>query len=346
MEYKFTDLVLLIGTNPLPNFVVADYYFKKNKKLENIWLLYSEKKSYQKSTEQLAGNIKNLLIARMSDGQKKKVSIVTIPLSDVGDAIRIKQDLDEFLFDNLSGNCSVHFNYTGGTKVMSIHVYRSLLESRFFNRVEFSYLDARKFKIIYDSGDITHDLRESVFLSFYDLIKLHGFKRKGKAENDIYEDELKLFDHAIINNNVESFIENKPKNGKWFEYYIYKKLGEFEPLRNWRITKTEWQSDLYFELDVIIVKGYQLIGISCTVSQHKNECKRKGFEIIHRVRQIGGDEAKAVLVTFNNEPDILKDDLAIQAGGGERICVIGLADFVDCSALDNIKEFISKDEIN
>ena len=40
--YTFKDLVLLIGTNPLPNFVVAEYFLGKNKNIKKIWLVHSE----------------------------------------------------------------------------------------------------------------------------------------------------------------------------------------------------------------------------------------------------------------------------------------------------------------
>lgn len=49
------------------------------------------------------------------------------------------------------------------------------------------------------------------------------------------------------------------------------------------------------ELDVTAVLGYQLVAASCTLSKNYGQCKRKGFEVIHRARQIGGDNSRAVL---------------------------------------------------
>ena len=48
MNYTaFNHLILLIGTNPLPNFVVADYFLRHNPNIETVWLLHSEAKWYQ-----------------------------------------------------------------------------------------------------------------------------------------------------------------------------------------------------------------------------------------------------------------------------------------------------------
>jgi len=69
----------------------------------------------------------------------------------------------------------------------------------------------------------------------------------------------------------------------------------------------------------------------------------KGFEIIQRVKQIGGDEAKAILVNFNDNPDVLEQDIKIETGGGDRISVIGLSDFKNKEAIQKIVDFISKD---
>lgn len=43
MGKHFSDLVLLVRTNPLPNYVVAKYFIKSNPHLRNIWLVYSER---------------------------------------------------------------------------------------------------------------------------------------------------------------------------------------------------------------------------------------------------------------------------------------------------------------
>ena len=43
-QYDFTDLVLLIGNNPLPNY--GDEVSSDNKNLQRIWLIHSEKTKF------------------------------------------------------------------------------------------------------------------------------------------------------------------------------------------------------------------------------------------------------------------------------------------------------------
>jgi len=44
-HYNFNKLILLIGINPLPDFVVAEYFLRNNPSLKEIILLYSEEKN-------------------------------------------------------------------------------------------------------------------------------------------------------------------------------------------------------------------------------------------------------------------------------------------------------------
>jgi hypothetical protein len=61
-----------------------------------------------------------------------------------------------------------------------------------------------------------------------------------------------------------------------------------------------------FEIDVAVVLGYQLVAISCYAGPKEATAKQKGFEAIHRARQLGGNEAVAILVC-------LADDAAAEA---------------------------------
>jgi len=57
----FEHLVLLMGTNPLPNYVVAEYFLTHNRKLENIWLVHSERFGRQEGTLTQAENLESIL---------------------------------------------------------------------------------------------------------------------------------------------------------------------------------------------------------------------------------------------------------------------------------------------
>jgi len=135
-------------------------------------------------------------------------------------------------------------------------------------------------------------------------------------------------------------------DGGWLEWYIYKLLKEnykdekFDIDIDWQIQKLNWKTN--FQIDNIMINGYQLIGISCTTSIIKAECKNKGFEIILRTRQIGGEEARAILITISskNQTDVLQEELELDTGGSENILVLGIDDLKPQFFHEKIGDFI------
>ena len=51
-----------------------------------------------------------------------------------------------------------------------------------------------------------------------------------------------------------------------------------------------------FELDVVAVLGYQIVVVSCTLAYEHAVVKQKGMEAILRMRQLGGIEARAIVL--------------------------------------------------
>ncbi|MCF6157615.1 MAG: hypothetical protein E3K32_03365 [wastewater metagenome] len=429
----FTDLVLLIGTNPLPNFVVTEYFLKDNtykNALKKIWLVHSELvTNLQDGTGDQAKNLETLLRKRHPT---LKDSFEMIKLPDVSNATSIINAVNKKLFDDKSGlqrDCKIHLNYTGGTKVMGNHVYRAIERKvEGFPYQYFSYLDARNFQIVNDTGGvIVTNLRKEVKIEFQELIELHGFKiietqkldfsaavnifsqlinencldkyfdvknggydrtffekknrpgclATGKNEldmeklvknfkpNEIVKNiinampaKYKLFDESgsFIGNNETFDDAIKFLDGRWLEDYVEGVLKEkfvqqfrqqkdspIEILKNKEIRKPDWDKNTKFELDVILIKGYHLIGISCTTAPNKSLCKHKGFEIIHRTRQIGGDEARAVIVTRlkREEKNELKKELEIDTGGNSKnILVLGSEDIKKNTLFKEINDFM------
>lgn len=111
---------------------------------------------------------------------------------------------------------------------------------------------------------------------------------------------VKVGEHRakVIGNFIFSF---------WLESYVLSKIIEVKDscrlnsksfgrglsvVRSDAIDKTE----PFFEVDVFAIRGYQLFAIACTVDSTKKMCKHKLFEIVHRARQLGGDEARIGLV--------------------------------------------------
>lgn len=386
-------LVLIIGTNPLPNFVVAKF-FKIHDNYTDLIMICSEETNRQEGTEKYALKIKELL----------DIPIDIIRIRDISNQREIEESLDDF-FKN--PNCQINLNFTGGTKTLSVYSY-NFLKSKFGNNFKASYLDARNFKIVFDDGHITpkDDLRSIIKLDIKTILELHlynlirGYNKEittcefidtlkvmeetlfNEKHFDEYinwvrnvldkiyidknwEKKNKLIEH-VKNNNLEDFFSSRtpdfimkilysfPQNkrliddekniwipdesisnsktserlshtiaflrGRWLEWHVLKSLKEslnnlnqISDLGMSLIAKKEVRE---FELDLFFILGYQLVGISVTTDTTIGQCKLKGFEVIHRVRQIGGDESLAVLVTAleKSKAKELQDDLMFSTG--------------------------------
>jgi hypothetical protein len=420
-------LVLSVGTNPLPNYIVGSYLKEKYNKFV---LIYSEEKEEinQYSTYDYAEKLKERL-----DIDNKEWTL--LPLSNISNKEKIEKDLrEEFQEKNYNGFDEVHFNYTGGTKTMVVHIY-NFLKDKFKDKFKGSYLDARDYKLVYDDSENTINLKDIIKIDINALLSIHLYKdinfecydtysykskfnnsfdkisqeiekavKDGKGEEfikwledpfrkifkgddkllkqtsrfkkhvekllkdndsspiDKFKKEASPFiwdilnafpegkklndgqklwipDDKITNDNLSSRVKDTVEflDGKWFEWYVYsqikselfdRKLKEGE---HFGISlKAQKKDSPDFELDIFLINGYQLIGISLTTSSKKDLCKLKGFEVIHRVRQIGGDESKAILITGmdKSKTEDLQKDLAYETGSTEkRFVVFGIDDW-------------------
>ena len=441
MLLNFSDLILLIGTNPLPNYVATKYFIKENSNLKRIWMICSEERQQenQKSTKEYAEALKKIL----KDNKLEFPNLFFV--SDIGSKTSVEEALD-ILIEQI-GNCNVHLSFTGGTKAMSTYSY-SYLKSE-IKDFSASYLSARSFKIKFDDGTVSENLKDIIKILFDDLLKLHLFENK-EEKNDVYENFNNVtnkFQELIEHNKIDNFYsreggfcrdifkidkdkdltkifknmsefaeaasnesvleeslgkisnENKKrrakilknilnyepnvefksiidafpkeyriyKNGKfnekiakdnykkavkfmdgfWLERYVGKLIennleDKFdEILFNQKPCKTDDEAN-NFELDIVLMKGYQLIGVSCTTSKIKSICKEKGFEIILRTRQIGGEEAKAVLITRADENKVnsLQSELVLNTGTTQKnILVLGESDWKKQELIKKIEGF-------
>lgn len=163
--YQTDHLFLLIGANPLPNYVAALLLAKDR---GTVYLLHS---GGAHGTGDVADRLKHAI-------QAKKQGVTIIPSElDEAKSHRIIRKMKE-LVGTLPSHAAVGLNYTGGTKAMAIHAYRAI-ENAFPSGV-FSYLDARTLSMIIEGGgkptksipvgqDCTVDLAE--------LVSLHGYSK-------------------------------------------------------------------------------------------------------------------------------------------------------------------------
>ncbi len=204
-RYKSDHLFLLVGTNPLPNFVAATLMLKPQGKL---YLVHSTKT--QTVAERLARTwIKN----------HQQLQFVPVDESD-GDNIR--QQINHTLTQ--IGDGHVGLNYTGGTKMMAVHASQTLRDYQASKRrpATLSYLDARSTKMYIEYGDdkafMTEPLLYAIQPSIQDIVNLHAFELQGEIAVESQLPEL-----ATVLANTHQSPEASKQWRRWCDEVLRKK---------------------------------------------------------------------------------------------------------------------------
>lgn len=206
------DLILTVGTNPLPNFVVA-YYFSEMEDfgVERIFLVHSDtsSNSSHSSTRSQAESVRDLLKERTG--------------KDICELVPIKEVSGEEIYESLKRHFSehdprslIHLNYTGGTKAMAVQVY-SFVKDKFKENASFSYLDARDHTIKYsrsfsrsiENGKTVNSISD-ITLSIRELLALHGysiFQEPETTTDDKYRESLAVIREMIKEKSVEEILD-------------------------------------------------------------------------------------------------------------------------------------------
>jgi hypothetical protein len=173
-KYQVDHLFLLVGTNPLPNYVAARLLIKDSQQSQ-IFLVFSDDTSEPRKA------LEEVLIEH---GYKNFMDVKV----DESNPINIRNQIEKYAKD-LKG--VVGLNYTGGTKVMAVHAYEMLHELSKPKpdgcnlKVQYSYLDARTLSLNIKEQTSYLDsvpVGETVQITIEDVLKLHG--RNSKFKND------------------------------------------------------------------------------------------------------------------------------------------------------------------
>lgn len=162
-DYQTNMLILLVGGNPLPNYVAAQLLAQPTARL---LLVYSQ------GTRDQCGNLKKAL-------EKKGYSIKE------DDLVAVEESNPANIYSEVEKKVkgctdSIGLNYTGGTKAMSVHAYRALEKTagpviRFY-----SYLDARTLSMWFTNADGStwrEPVGTQVQVSLTELLLLHGLEK-------------------------------------------------------------------------------------------------------------------------------------------------------------------------
>lgn len=143
-------LILLVGGNPLPNAIAGCCLLQDG---GIITLVYSKTQTVQTSqrkllriagTEDIANRLRRwLLLDRKITNRVYLQAVDDSDAWDIGNGIRTT-------LQNGSGTVGLH--YSGGTKAMAIHAYRTVQEATEGQAV-FSYLNPRTLEMLFDVAD-------------------------------------------------------------------------------------------------------------------------------------------------------------------------------------------------
>jgi hypothetical protein len=201
-KYKVDHLFLLIGENPLPNYVAAKTLLAEG---GTPYLVFTE--HTQKPAERLQD--------ALGLGENEMVSLDKNESNPCEIKKRILDKIKEILHNSDNANKKQFgLNYTGGTKAMAVHTYQALLQLRLEDPTDklnlepiFSYLDSRNLKMLIDQQTNPAPLdipKEPLDFSLDKLFKLHGFNLSKSPKTKVTLREL-----------VEAIVKHKSEWKNW-----------------------------------------------------------------------------------------------------------------------------------
>jgi hypothetical protein len=192
-DYKVDHLFLLVGENPLPNYIAAKMLLKEG---GTIYLVHST------DTASKADCLKRRLAPI-------KIQTISLDNKEADSHFiwnKIKNKVEDLAKKHPAHNFGL--NYTGGTKAMSVHSYRGLFDASFIDNPVFSYLDARSLKMLIDrENDSPKSVPVKDQVKLEELFKLHDLpwkENKKPSNRAVWSDAAKEF--------LEAYLSVTPKN--------------------------------------------------------------------------------------------------------------------------------------
>ncbi len=310
-----TLLILTVGTNPLPVWVALHHLKDNLPHPIHVRLVHTEETKAERD--------------RLLQYCRNAFSIDAVETVS-GNPSTVRDDITRNLKNNLPANTNrIHVHYTGGTKVMCVEtvaaaeVVKAALSTTI--DLETSYLDARA-----DSGAalmdragnaLVSDTRKGVEPCLRRIAELNGF-------------EIGPFSYEYWDDSGNNQTKDCPAPGTLSEQQLAKGFAALR--NDWTLTPNFFEYGAYdafqyaltdisrrspdrqnyklfhrvfvrragatdasvkpFELDVVAVLGYEIVVISCTLAYEHAVVKQKGMEAILRMRQLGGIEARAIVL--------------------------------------------------
>lgn len=359
MRRSADKLILIVGSNPLPNMLALRMLGARDVRFV-----------YTRATEPVKQRLQNV------------TGVVGIdrPLSSSSTAALIRGCLTQ---EDKQGS---HLHYTGGTKAMAVHIHHAWSGSS----KDASYLADDLDSLVFDDG-----YRDplDVEVSVPDLAALHGveLRQPRAAATTALLAAARVIAHAVCARPalaVELYARVSPQGSDSDERALRDapfgaghELGgalidlpepvipgpgwtrqQLKPW--WRLLRGDWLEELVavwmraaasppltalttglkgtlggrlFEIDVVGMRNHRLFVVSCTTDGDPSMCKLKLFEATVRARQLGGDLARSALVS------LLPPDGVAQVQGDVRE-TWGALNTPRVFGLANLREWVGRPE--
>lgn len=185
-DYETPYLFLLIGTNPLPNYVAAKLLWDRDEENAKLFFVYT------KDTKKYVDTLISELALKVCD------NLVLIDVVDESDTKKIYDGVCaevQKLKENAVNDKKIGLNYTGGTKTMAVHAYRAVRE--FAEESYKTYLDARSLSMVIEKEGEKDDripTRDLLEMNIDTFLALHSYEYKienGRTKRPRSVDELR-----------------------------------------------------------------------------------------------------------------------------------------------------------
>ncbi|MGI0485879.1 DUF1887 domain-containing protein [Pantanalinema rosaneae CENA516] len=231
-NYTVDHLFLLIGENPLPNYVAAKLLLAKGGIPHFIYTTDTDETAKRLATILQNEGFKPAKMRSLEDRES--------------DAFRIENVVQQELDTITTGKIGI--NYTGGTKTMAVHAYRTLCYEKKNNsyqkrlNIQFSYLDPRHLEMCIEEGSDLIRLKirpDTLEIKLPKLFQIHQLE----LDHDPVREPI-LPELAVALAQLYSDIEAKDNLTQWrnWFYEIFsrsaRKEKSDETLGDWK-NKTE-----------------------------------------------------------------------------------------------------------
>ena len=286
-----THLILTVGTNALPVWV-AWYHLKEELKNPKVTFVYTQE------TEETVGCLKKYFEC----DSVPDVCFVDISRTAPGNPKAVRGTIEEFL-EKLQTD-AIHVHYTGGTQVMGVETVLTIAKKKRGN-VDRSYLNVRSGSvptIVKQDGNSIDpkDARHGICPDIKKIAELNGFNLQSR------KCEIPEAPNMEDCKEIVSFAGDSKiwlQRGAWaaLDGSLKKIAVSDGSKRNHKVFRDveirPREGNSHFKLDVVAVLGYQVIVVSCIgLSKMKSEVKLEAIKAYHQAKQLGGDEARAIVL--------------------------------------------------